>query len=145
MSYLPGYAPQQIVNPYVFADLSHPMRKRGSVSPVVYQTRPPEISDPQLDRGAWRRRSRRSRLGNYSFGDAGEDFATALFATDPGAATPRAPPASPLQWWERTALGMPVWVLGVGGVMLAGGVAWFVLRRRLPVANRRHRRGRRRR
>lgn len=46
---IPGYNPSHIVNPYVFADLSQPQRRRNGVSPVVFQTGPPTIRDPYLD------------------------------------------------------------------------------------------------
>lgn len=36
-----GYQPWGITNPWVYADLSQPQRLRGSVSPMVFQTRPP--------------------------------------------------------------------------------------------------------
>jgi len=53
MTYAPnrltiGYQHAHVLNPWVFADLRQPQRQRGSVSPLVYQTRPPTIYHPNL-------------------------------------------------------------------------------------------------
>lgn len=43
-----GYQPWGVTNPWVFADLSQPQRKRGSVSPLVYKTHGAFLRSPHL-------------------------------------------------------------------------------------------------
>lgn len=38
-SIVPGYERARVLNPWVFANYGQPQRRRGYVSPVVYQTR----------------------------------------------------------------------------------------------------------
>lgn len=37
---MPGYERAEVLNPWVFADYGQPQRKRGYVSPVVFQSHP---------------------------------------------------------------------------------------------------------
>lgn len=43
-----GYEHAHVLNPWVFADLRQPQRRRGFVSPLVYQTTTPTIYHPNL-------------------------------------------------------------------------------------------------
>lgn len=43
-----GYQPWGVTNPWVFADLSQPQRKRGRVSPMVFQTAGPFLKSAHL-------------------------------------------------------------------------------------------------
>lgn len=43
-----GYQPWGVTNPWVWADLSQPQRKRGQVSPMVFQTYGPYLKSAHL-------------------------------------------------------------------------------------------------
>lgn len=43
-----GYQKWGVTNPFVFADLSQPQRRRTFVSPVVFQTQPPSLLSAHL-------------------------------------------------------------------------------------------------
>lgn len=43
-----GYQPWGVVNPWVFADYGQPQRHRGYVSPIIFQTEPPVLSNHHL-------------------------------------------------------------------------------------------------
>ena len=49
MSYArPGYEPWGVTNPYVFANFGQPQRQRGYVSPVIFKTHGPTLSNRTL-------------------------------------------------------------------------------------------------
>ncbi len=43
-----GFQPWGVTNPWVWADLSQPQRKRGQVSPMVFQTYGPYLKSAHL-------------------------------------------------------------------------------------------------
>lgn len=43
-----GYQSWGVTNPFVFANYGQPQRHRGYVSPMVFQTHPPQLKNPHL-------------------------------------------------------------------------------------------------
>lgn len=43
-----GYESWGVTNPFVFANYGQPQRHRGYVSPMVFQTHPPQLKNPHL-------------------------------------------------------------------------------------------------